>query len=144
MEDKIIKNLSWNAPLDCQKNAIDQIASMDNLNPITLLQPSDKECWENAAKVLYKIGYPKIEPAIPGLFAWLQDSNWPGEIVVKKILKSLPKDIFILHFESAVKEAIRKDDEEWLMNLADFLTSLKLEERDFISNEVYLALFRYR
>lgn len=140
MDENIFKNLSWNASLDCQKKAINELASMDNLNPSALIQPLGKEYWENAARTLSKIGYPRIEEAIPGLFNWLQDLNWPGALIVMELLKSLPKETIIRHLEFAANEALSTDDDIWLINLSTFLDDFKLQEHDFVSREVYSAL----
>ncbi|MEQ8156526.1 MAG: DUF5071 domain-containing protein [Clostridiaceae bacterium] len=140
MDENIFKNLSWNAPLDSQNKAINEIASEVNVNLNDLIQPLSKEYWENAARVLSKIGYPKIEEAIPGLFNWLQDLNWPGALIVMELLKSLPKEAIIRHLESAAKEAFSTEDDIWLINLATFLEDFKLQEHDFVSKEIYSAL----
>jgi hypothetical protein len=42
MDKHILKNLSWNASLDSQKEAINKLAVMDNLNPSDK-QPQGKE-----------------------------------------------------------------------------------------------------
>lgn len=140
MDKDIIMNLSWNNSIENQVKAIDEIALMDDINPKCLLQPISKEYWENAAKVLQKIRYPKIEEAIPGLFVWLQDMNWPGTMVVVEILEALPKDVFAKFLEDAVIDALKTKDEIWLSNLAILLESSNLKRDDFVSNEVYLAL----
>ena len=140
MDENILKNLSWNASFDSQKRAISEIVSMINLNPNTLIQPLGKECWENAARALSMIGYPRIEEAIPGLFSWLQDLNWPGALIVIKLLKSLDKEAIIRHLETAAREAFSTDDDIWLINLSTFLDDFKLQEHDFVSKEVYYAL----
>lgn len=115
MDKHIFKNLSWNASLDGQKEAINKLALMDNLNPSDLIQPQGKEYWENAARALYLIGYPRIEEAIPGLFKWIQDLNWPGALIVMELLKSLPKEVMIRHLESASLDAFHSNDDIWLL-----------------------------
>lgn len=140
MDKDIFMNLSWKAPLDSQKRVINELASMVSLNPNIFIQPLSKEYWENAAKVLRKIGYPRIEGSIPGLFSWLQDMNWPGAVLVMELLNSLPKDAIIRHLESAANEACKTDDEIWLINLSSFLTKFKLQEHDFTSIQVYSVL----
>lgn len=140
MEQNILMNLSWNASLESQTRAINEIVSMTNLNPNSLIQPLGKEYWENAAKALVEIGYPRIGPAIPGLFGWLKDLNWPGAMIVMNLLKSLPQDVVIKYLESAAIEAVNTDDEIWLINLSTFLTDLKLQENDFLSKDIYYAL----
>jgi len=140
MEQDILINLNWNASLESQKRAINDLASMANINPNTLVQPIGKEYWENAAKVLVEIGYPRIEVAIPGLFVWLQDLNWPGAIIVMELLKSIPKDVIIRHLESAANEAVNTDDQIWLINLSTFIAELKIQEDDFTLKELYHTL----
>lgn len=143
MDENIFENLSWNASLDCQKKAINELALMDNLNPNALIQPLGKDYWENAARTLSMIGYPRIEEAIPGLFNWLQDLNWPGALIVMDLLKSLPKETIIRHLEFAANEALSRDDDIWLINLFTFLDDFKLQEHDFVSREVYSALVAF-
>lgn len=133
MDENILKNLSWNASIDSQKKAINELVSMANLNSSTLIQPSGKEYWENAARALSTIGYPRIEEAIPGLFNWLQDLNWPGALIIMELLKSLPKEVIIRHLESAASEALSTDDDIWLINLSTFLDNFKLQEHDLPS-----------
>lgn len=140
MKKEVFVNLNWNTSIENQERAINEISSIDDLNPQDLLQPIGKEYWENAAKVLFEMGYPRIEEAIPGLFFWLQDMTWPGAAIVVEILESLPKDIFINYLECAATEAIVTNDEIWLINLSVFLTSFDLDEDDFVSKKVYLAL----
>ncbi|MDP4177252.1 MAG: DUF5071 domain-containing protein [Bacillota bacterium] len=140
MDNNLLLSLSWNQSLDIQENAICEIASMNLLNPKDLLQPSRKEYWENAAKVLIKMGYPRIKESISGLLIWLQDMNWPGSNVVIEILRSLPKAVFIPHLECAVLEAMNTNDDIWLSNLSIILTQCNLKEIDFISKDVYLTL----
>jgi len=137
MDKNIFLNLSWNASLNSQNKAINELASVESLDPNELIQPISKEYWENAAKVLNMIGYPRVEAAISGLFSWLQDMNWPGAMIVMELLKSLPKDVIIPYLESAT---IDGDDEIWLINLSTFLIHLKLREHDFVSKKLYLTL----
>lgn len=140
MDNNMLLNLNWNLPLDIQDDAICKMASMIDLNPKDLLQPVSKEYWGNAAKVLLKMGYPRIREAIPGLLIWLQDINWPGSNEVMELLRTIPKAEFVPFLEDTVKEALSSDDEIWIENLSYFLSQLKLKENDFTSKEVYLSL----
>lgn len=141
MDKNLFMNLSWDVPLDSQEKAIVQLASMENLDPKSLLQPLGKEYWENAAKILRSMGYPRISDVIEGLFAWLQDLNWPGSMIIIEILKSLPENVFVQYLELAVKDAIETDDEIWLSNLSTLFSEMELTEDDFESKDIYIALF---
>lgn len=140
MEEYYFKDLDWNSPKETQEKAISEFVSMVNLNPIVLVQPYGKEYWENSALILCKIGFPGIENAIPYLFNWLQDINWPGSLTIMKLLKSLPKNSIIRHLETAASQAYYSSDEIWLSNLATFIDSFELHESDFISNEIFTAM----
>ena len=52
-----------------------------------------KERWENAAKVIIRIGWPKVDNIIIPLFIWLLDPNWPGSSLIYHFLLSLPRNI---------------------------------------------------
>lgn len=142
MDSNILLNLSWNLPLDIQEKAVAEIASIVDLNLKDLLQPIGKEYWENAAKVLFRIGYPKIKGEIPGLIIWLEDINWPGSTTVMEILGTIPISILIPYLEDAVIEALSTDDEVWIENLSYFLVQFNLKEDNFKSRDVYLALLK--
>ncbi|CAM3054870.1 DUF5071 domain-containing protein [Hathewaya histolytica] len=142
MDSNILLNLSWNLSLDIQEEAICNIASIIDLNPKELLQPGSKEYWQNAAKVLFKLGYPKIREVIPGLLRWLQDINWPGSNIVMEVLGTIPKHVFIPYLEDAVIESLSEDDDIWIEGLSYFLEQFDLKESNFTSKEVYLALVK--
>lgn len=54
---------------------------------------SGKERWENAAKTIIKIGWPKVDIILIPMFIWLLDPNWPGSKLIYDFLLSLPLDI---------------------------------------------------
>lgn len=104
--------LSWYADKAEQTFAIQYLS--DNLMPdeyVYLIMPSQlsllpynnnkkyffpqggKERWENAAKTVVKIGWPKVGNIIIPLFVWLIDPNWPGSNIIYNFLLALPKNI---------------------------------------------------
>lgn len=52
-----------------------------------------KSRWENAAKTIVQIGWPKVDNIVIPLFYWLLDSNWPGSEIIRTFLMSLPVDV---------------------------------------------------
>lgn len=140
MDKKKLLGLSWNNPLYIQEKSIYEISAMESLNLKDLLQPGSKEYWENAAKVLFIIGYPRIKDIIPGLLVWLQDINWPGSMIVIDILRMVPKNVLVVYLEKAVIEAVGVSDEIWIENLSYLLIKFELRENDFKSKDVYLTL----
>ena len=145
MENELLKDLMWGADAFKQEKAIKILSSMEDLNLEILLQPSlGKGCWENVAKVLYIVGYPRVMEVIDGLFEWLQDMNWPGVDIVIEILKLIPKEIFIENLEKCVKKAINEKDEEWIYSLAQLIELFNLHEKDFTASEIYKLLIKSR
>ena len=108
----LIEKLSWNATAEDQQEAVERLA--DELLPceyIYLVLPDRyeievddghvkyyKQCtgkcmWENAAKTIVRIGWPKAEHIIVPLFLWLLDLNWPGGELIYNLILSLPQDV---------------------------------------------------
>ena len=107
--------LCWDASSEEQEFAVQYLA--ENLLPheyIFLVLPQKyimvnpslnficKSTWENAAKVIIRIGWPKIERIIIPLFMWLLDSNWPGSEMIYDFMLTIPKDIISAKMEEVL------------------------------------------
>ena len=71
------------------------IAEQINGKEVFYKDLSDKSRWENAAKTLVKIGWPKIEHILEPMFIWLLDPNWPGSEMIYTFLQTLPKNVLL-------------------------------------------------
>lgn len=106
-----LEKLSWNATKAEQLQAIDYLtkkllpqeyvflilAHDFSLAPYNeqekcYFQKGGKDKWENAAKTIVKIGWPRVDSIVVPLFIWLLDPNWPGSLLVHDFLLSMPKD----------------------------------------------------
>lgn len=106
------ENLSWYTDVDKQLYAIDYLseellpeeyiylllADRYTLEPYKKNEKyytgnTGKERWENAAKTIIKIGWPRVDNIIVPLFVWLIDPNWPGSELIYSFLLSLPSDV---------------------------------------------------
>ena len=117
----MIEKLSWNESKEEQEKAIDYLS--ENLLPceyIYLVLPdkytvasnahhtqyykhrTGKARWENAAKMIVKIGWPKVDHILIPLFIWLIDPNWPGSKLIYDFLLSLPQHVL----KSKMKEIL--------------------------------------
>lgn len=134
----LLEKLSWRIPKDIQEAAINELACLEDDKLHMLLQPIDKDYWENAAIVLKKIGYPRIKGIIPGLIMWLQDANWPGTDIVIEILSEVDKKELLPHIERALIEA--GYDDTWIYGIKLLVDRMKLTESDFSSSEMYRIL----
>lgn len=111
---KLFEFLSWNESDENQRLAIRRIPEI--IKPCEyfyLLLPGkhsveikngrtnyfkeivDKSKWENAAKTLIKIGWPKIDHIIVPMFIWLLDPNWPGSNLIYDFICTLPKPVLV-------------------------------------------------
>lgn len=109
---ELIDRLSWNETEYEQKKAIESLCL--NLYPceyIYLVMPdrytintingkityckqhTGKSRWENAAKAIVSLGWPKVDHIIIPLFIWLLDPNWPGSELIYNFISLLPYDV---------------------------------------------------
>jgi hypothetical protein len=113
--DMLIGQLDWNLPVNIQQKAMEELTNEiteDNIE--MLIQPLGKQYWENSAKVIRKVGYPKNYKAIAGLLCWLQDMNWPGAWISLECLQNIDYQVLSPFVEAAMKEALNKNDEMWI------------------------------
>lgn len=118
--DELISNLSCNRNHDKQNISIKQLQKIKDDNLSLLIMPSNrKSTWENAAKVLVHIGYPRIQPIVFELIDWLQDINWPGAIQIIDLLTTVDKKKLVIEIEKkleikVVDDVPIKEDDMWL------------------------------
>lgn|GEM_PF-488795 len=137
--DELVGNLSWDMPLQTQKEAMHRLAGIDDDRMQLLIRPGDKSCWENAARILRNIGYPRNHKVIPGLMAWLQDMNWPGAEIVMEILESIDRKTLIPYIEDSLEKVADDDDFLWITAIKELVTGLQMPDADF-HNETYELL----
>jgi hypothetical protein len=136
----LIEKLSWNMPEDVQNKAIDLLKNIDDEKIGMLVQPIGKPCWENAAIVLKKIGYPRIKQVIPKLLEWLQDMNWPGACIILDLLQTIDKKVLVLFIEDALIKANIQKDYIWIAGIKLLVDKLSMTQTDFNRKEVYELL----
>lgn len=132
-----LTNLSWDKPIKIQEDAMEKLKEIDELKMIALIRPLSKSCWENAAKVLIKIGYPKNRSSIPGLIEWMRDMNWPGVDVIWEYLKTIDAIVLVQFIEVAIVKAVGKDDISWIAGIKRLIEELGIDESLFSCKEVY-------
>lgn len=116
--DTLISQLDWNLSVDVQQKAIVELTRVITEEDIEkLIQPLGKQYWENSAKVIKQIGYPKNKKIIAGLLRWLQDMNWPGASICLECLQDIDVQILYPFVENAIKDASNNNDAMWLQVL---------------------------
>lgn len=119
--EELINDLEWSKPVEVQENAIKKLEKISEKDLNKLIQPKNKYCWENSARVIKKIGYPKIQIIIPELIEWLKDLNWPGAIIILDTLKNIEKNEIEGFIEEALIKAEKENDELWKIGIEELI-----------------------
>jgi HEAT repeat protein len=121
--NELLSNLNWNLPLEVQEGAIKSITEViDEQKAKILVQFGSKALWENEARILKNIGYPKNKYTIPGLLEWLQDLNWPGALISMEALIAIEDEILAPYVENAIINAAGDNDVTWKDSLKELLS----------------------
>ena len=89
------------------------------------LIPTDKHDCETV-ELLYAYSFEEIEPIIPRLLEWLQDSMWPVSRPMGTFLLTLPQNKLTPY----ILEILNGDDEEWKYFMIGTLASQDLNKLD--------------
>lgn len=81
----------------------------------------DKRTWEAFAERICRRSDEEIIPLIPQMLEWMQDMNWPGAIRIANRLHAMPKEVVHPAVERTIRRAEEEHDEEWRINLQDWL-----------------------
>ena len=101
--EDLVDSLDWHEDQARQNEAVGLlVAAGDRLDLSLMLQSGSKSRWENQARVLRLVGYPRFRAIIPGMLEWLQDLNWPGSQEILQALTDAPKDELVSHVSKAV------------------------------------------
>lgn len=135
--NELFEMLNWNNDEDIQKKGIEEGMKIKYIS--ILIQPiEDKSIWENCAKIIVQKTDEMLEPYIFLLLEWLQDANWPGFDIIFNRIKSMPVNLVSNAYSYSIKQAVRQEDEMWLIYLArlaenkELYNSLTQEEKNII------------
>ena len=136
--DILISKLNWKNKEKFIRASINELVNIDanKLNKLILPQ-NDKALWENSAKVLFKIGFPKVNAIFEDLFIWLQDLNWPGCNIIVNLFKNANRNDLINNIEKVAKIAISNSDEMWIGGLKVLIKEIDIKENEFDDKELF-------
>jgi len=125
------------AKTETEKNVIvEKVRGMAPEQFRYLLQCGSKSDWWAQSQILIALGYPCVKPALSGLFRWLQDMNWPGAFPVRdEILLKIDKKELLHSFSSALREAWKTGDSDWLYCLSLFSGDIGYSRDDFSESD---------
>lgn len=115
---ELYEKLSWNSPQPIQESAILEARSIQDLGLFIqpMMQPNPKAVWKNCARVLADRSDEELVPHLPSLLQWLQDMNWPGADLIKR-LAQIPLQLIRHPLALAISSARQARDEAWLSSL---------------------------
>ena len=141
---KVIRNnvhayeLHWQLPDEKQQEAIGWLVENVPREQLSFIfPPYAKSCWQNAVKVVERIGYPENVAAFPTMVELFQDINWPGAEEAVQYFQTLPKEIVIPYMEAAGVKAKRDGDSQWLWFLYAVCDRLGIEHQDFHDGSLF-------
>ena len=137
---KYVHELDWNCPNDIQRKAINFLSEIDEEYVGLIFHKQLKSTWENAVKVIGKIGFPKNKSVLSDLVWLLQDVNWPGVKQAMEILSSIEKTILIPIIENALLSAESTSDTMWISGINLFVKKVGYSCDDFGDKKIFELL----
>ena len=136
--NQLMRKLAWNNLQSDIDSTIDNLINIDDEKISMLILPDfDKGLWENAALVLKRIGYPRIQHVIPELLGWLKDINWPGVNTIIELLRTVDTKSLVLHVEKVLIKAKDENDDLWIGGIKILLKQTKIRKEDFSNKGIY-------
>ncbi len=138
---KYVSELDWSYPIETQNEAMDFLSKADEEYFGLIFDKKLKSTWENAIKVIKRIGFPKNKPLLSELVWLLQDVNWPGASEAVETLSSTEKTAVIPIIEEALLKADAKNDSMWIGGINLVVKKAGYTSTDF-SDEKMLKILR--
>ena len=137
---KYVRELDWNYPNDIQIKAINFLSEIEEEYIDLIFNKELKSTWENAVKVIGKIGFPKNKAVLSDLVWLLHDVNWPGVKQAMEILSSIEKTILIPIIENALLIAEATNDTMWIAGINLLVQNVGYCCDDFSDKKIFEIL----
>ena len=138
--EKYVSELDWNCSIDQQNEAIRFLSETDEKYYTLFFDKTKKSTWENAVKVVAKIGFPRNEPFLKNMVWLLRDVNWPGATQALEILSSVEKAKVLPIIEEALLLADAEDDFMWVAGIRILVSKAGYRQNEFTDKEIYKIL----
>lgn len=146
----LIVNLSLNCDVKLQSKSIEILSNLSLLDIRYLVLPNGKECWDNAAEVIYNIMYHNItegkkltkeeEESLFSIMEWTKDLNWPGTLTIINAIKLLDTSLIAQFIENSLIQAINDKDENWIDSLKILFNMIGNVEEVYFNNCRYYQI----
>ena len=126
-----LQDLSWDKDKRLQEEAVKYFSNDESLDFNILLKIAPKKTMANLVEIITNKRVEEQYKSINGLLYLLQDLSWPGSEQAMFLLKTFPKEILLPHLENTLKEAGKKNDDNWLGNLKMLVKYHSFTKDDF-------------
>lgn len=126
-----LQDLSWDKDKRLQEEAVKYFSNDESLDFNILLKIAPKKTMTNLVEIITNKRVEEQHKSINGLLYLLQDLSWPGSEQAMSLLKTFPKEILLPHLENTLKEAGKKNDDNWLGNLKMLVKYHSFTKDDF-------------
>ena len=135
-DKELIEKLHCDCSKEEQQQAIGEIIARETFDTTLLMKNASKVFGEIDAFILSKMSYERLLPVVDDLFGWIWDLNTPGAEEILELLTGFPIEVFMPHYEDAVRQAIFYNDSSYLGYLSYYLCS-KVKKDDFADPGLY-------
>ena len=126
-----LQDLSWDKDKRLQEEAVKYFSNDESIDFNILLKIAPKKTMANLVEIITNKRVEEQYKSINGLLYLLQDLSWPGSEQAMSLLKTFPKEILLPHLENTLKEAGKKNDDNWLGNLKMLVKYHSFTKDDF-------------
>ena len=137
--DELYNLFMWDNQLTTEENeakaqkGIDTAKQIKNLfpfmQPIVVPPEKSKSVWEPCAKVIAMRSDEELEPYLFMLLEWLQDTNWPGALIIYDRLIRMPYSLLEFPYTYSRKMAEQTNDTCWLGTLEDLYEDIVIQQK---------------
>ena len=99
------------------------------IQPIIVPPEKNKSVWEPCAKVVAMRSDEELEPYLFVLLEWLQDTNWPGALIIYDRLIRMPYSLLEFPYTHSRKMAEQTNDTCWLSALEDLYEDIVNQQK---------------
>ena len=105
--------LDWRNPLEVRKQGVDLANEIEDLS-LLIMPPAPVSVWECCAEIISRKSDLVLEPYLSSLIEWIEDTNWPGALIILERLKVFSGEKLKQPFVERYDYAVNLNNEEGL------------------------------
>ena len=127
--DIILDLLRWDRTAEEQAQGIAMAEEVVILKPFfrPTVPGNSKSVWENCAVVICQRSDAELTPYLADMFAWLEDLNWPGALLIQERLMAFQEtEALVACLDDFVATHVHMNYRSWLHDLSPLLLNTKI------------------